>query len=698
MLNSALLDRALLMSIRRSQTSISNRFKSKEPIAAQFDEEYQSFVGNLTGNSALEKHLNFSQLALEWLQVNDNIINRHLGPRSLSPLPNVLDKPQPHFFEAVFATLLKLELLITFVPFIKSFSVGCLLGGSLSYGRFFNVRQAVEAQSIEQNSDIDLLLVLPSFEILNKVINDYSSIIPQKRKRISGTMEDLLYGLLPLANAYNEISNSEKINNDNIVISKKFMFNVPLTVGEIFHPGKEAHSFPLSIHVTDMNTFNVLTLADFDCSHINVYEPYRSGPVITDLRIDSPLKSVLTYSIMEGVLVPESASQTNTVSKDIEFGNTTSSLAICKIPAFFTWKGRYVSGLYQNLILPSFDIVLDDNNNTLLNACDHFRQRLVEIASKELFLHRDSDILLSNLHPRHIYFPTMVKDKLDKLLEHRITTNKSKIFESYSDQTKINIRKNFHDKYNHGPNLFEKITSIISRIVKPESTLLELGCGDGSLMSNILNETRLTKAVGIDLICQGSADFDANKLFVNGDLNDLSSLFFDYRKLFPKCFDIVLALHVLYHLKNVQGVLESSLNKMHKDSIFIATTNSNKSLANIHNILRDSFYRFDKRHISLNRYKKFSSENAQEIFRTYFKNVNIITYENDLCIDHPEDVTNYIASCFENYEIPTDDLTRKGLKKIIDEMVKDETINGIFYDRRIVTIIIGEKPILNNQF
>src|SRR5260221_8867845 len=152
------LDKALRRSIRQTEVRTSELFRCKEPLADEFIHQFDRAVKNYNSPTSYHQVVAFARDAKSWMDDNRETLDAYLGPQQLSPRPNQVNKHQPHFSEAVFATLLRQEFLARYVRFLYPIDFGCVVGGSLSYGQFFNVRQSLDGEPNTQ-SDIDLLLV-----------------------------------------------------------------------------------------------------------------------------------------------------------------------------------------------------------------------------------------------------------------------------------------------------------------------------------------------------------------------------------------------------------------------------------------------------------------------------------------------------------------------------------------------------------
>jgi len=111
-----------------------------------------------TGSYLLELH--FRELAAEGKRNYSYTLSNYLA--ALNSYEDyqkqgefLLGKKQPSLLESAIATLQRVEWLYSFLNTVPPWVVGCISGGSMSYGRFYNVRA-----NYPESSDLDLLFVI----------------------------------------------------------------------------------------------------------------------------------------------------------------------------------------------------------------------------------------------------------------------------------------------------------------------------------------------------------------------------------------------------------------------------------------------------------------------------------------------------------------------------------------------------------
>lgn len=697
------LNRGLRRAERQFHLRSTERFRCKEPLAEVLINSWKEYIRDYYDPSSLNLLLDFAAIVKRWIKQNKNILDLNFGEAALSPHPNRVNKPQPHFGEAVLATLIRYELIIRNCRALRELNVGCFLGGSMSYGKFFNVRQTVGTADRGVESDIDLLLVA-DFNAVRKrleepsVIDQYAEISKvaelNRARNIATTPHHalaLLYGLRPLFLAGDAAVREENLQNRNLVLSKKFNINLGFEVGRLFYPEVDRFYFPLSVHVCSQEAFETLTQPI-------AFDEYESGgkvtPKITDIRVDSKVSDQLVYSTMDAIAVPESASKFGKDQKTVDFGNSKAERFICEIPAYLYWEGRFVSGMYQNLILPAFEIISDTNDGKLHHGVNSLKTFLKNESLRERREFLDSAISISNLHPRHPIFLTSITEECNRITEKRTTQDPASIVESYKEIRNLSSRRIFHSKYGSEINLeSEVVREIRTRFGESAKTknILELGCDTGRFLERLYDAGYRGRLVGIDVVPHRyEPKTDGGIALLYG--KDISELEEHLGNPEENEFDVILALHVLYHIADVSAVLEQSIKYLRKGGIFIASTNSNQSLPFLSSVFREALLSNGVGNFSEERYRTFSSENAQHCLREFFSIVKNSIFEIDIEITDKKDILNYLESSFENYDVENSPELREGILTWIESHL-DNNVERTFPDRKIVSIAIGSNAI-----
>jgi 2-polyprenyl-3-methyl-5-hydroxy-6-metoxy-1,4-benzoquinol methylase len=219
--------------------------------------------------------------------------------------------------------------------------------------------------------------------------------------------------------------------------------------------------------------------------------------------------------------------------------------------------------------------------------------------------------------------------------------------------------------------------------------ILELGSGDGNFLMGLQREGHKGELCGIDLVPVPVKNDSID--FIVGDINHLPQLLISSGKR-DKKFDIIVAIHVLYHIDNVPLLLESVTQWLREGGVFITTANSNQNLHRISRLFRDALLKIGYSFTPDRRYSTFSADNATETMREYFRFVRHTITETDITITDRQDILDYLESNYENYEIPQSSELRDRLRAYIRDSLE---ISDKFelIDRRIVSISSGREVI-----
>lgn len=227
----------------------------------------------------------------------------------------VLDKQQPSLNETISETIKRLQFLFLFTTKLPNAILSCISGGSMSYGRFFNVRGGVDS------SDLDLILV---YENGAETELNADTILP---KDIGFDPEDSRL-LNERLQKFAEMTKEGKAQ----VISQKCSI--------------VSQDFDVSMHIMSRSTF-------YDLILYGVVADLKCGKDIDRRLLDykpKPFKHQVMrqqdfYGDVHEFYADEQALN----------GGVTATEVISNIPAYAISSGHFVPGMYQNLISPRFE-------------------------------------------------------------------------------------------------------------------------------------------------------------------------------------------------------------------------------------------------------------------------------------------------------------------------------------------------------
>lgn len=289
-----------------------------------------SMVPKLQGSNNHDSHAQIAWLMDEYWRErgspNSILTLRGLGkifkilsskyPALNQPGEVILEKQQPSLIESTGATLKRLDFLYRYVKKLTDPCVSVVSGGSMSYGRFYNVREGVDP------SDLDLIVIFNDGE--------------------EGNMQT--ENILPASLGFKD--------DDRLLLQERIAF-----FAHLMKAGKAevlSHKvlvgplgFPISMHIMSSPVFeNMMVYSPHDDlrlggevdRRVRDYkpEPFKYPTVRLNTFNGEHLSfSVDEYSLPDGV---------------------TASEVITQIPAHAIVNDRFVPGLYHNLLSPRFEM------------------------------------------------------------------------------------------------------------------------------------------------------------------------------------------------------------------------------------------------------------------------------------------------------------------------------------------------------
>lgn len=215
------------------------------------------------------------------------------------------------------------------------------------------------------------------------------------------------------------------------------------------------------------------------------------------------------------------------------------------------------------------------------------------------------------------------------------------ILEQYRTSKNLSVRINLHDRFSI--NKIGWFSWLFSNIDFSKSNrILEVGCGDGKLWLN-QNLNLRNREVFLSDSSKGMIEEAKHKL---GD--EFSFMCFECEAIpfKKKYFDIVIANHVLFYLKNLNQGLEEIKRVLADGGAFYCSTYGKNHMKEITELVQE----FDSR-IVLSRnslFDAFGLANGKDILSRYFSSVDLKLYDDCLEVDESEPLLEYIMSCHGN--------------------------------------------------
>lgn len=314
--------------------------------------------------------------------------------------------------------------------------------------------------------------------------------------------------------------------------------------------------------------------------------------------------------------------------------------------------------LQQILLLKYLGFALDDIREMTINDSDsHFMADSLKLQLK----------LVQDRIEQLQIVENAIKDTTKALEENQtidwtkmltlipLTGMEKSLKNQYQNASNISSRINLHSVYSANkqgwfPWVFEQCQ------LQPGMKILELGCGDGSLWLDNIEQLPNDISVTLSDISEGMLR-DARRAITSATNGNRSfkhkNVHFLYRVMDAQkipfeneSFDLVVANHVLFYCDNLDQVCLEVKRVLKKNGIFLCSTYGQNHMKEISQLVSD----FDDRIVlsAEKLYDRFGKENGKEILSKYFSDTEWITYEDHLNVTEPEPLISYVLSCHGN--------------------------------------------------
>lgn len=309
-----------------------------------------------------------------------------------------------------------------------------------------------------------------------------------------------------------------------------------------------------------------------------------------------------------------------------------------------------------------FSMTINNDNNSLQESLslqsklikqkiDHLQLVQSSIEETSKLLNENQDIDWNNIL-KLIHLSTMEHDLVDQ----------------YKNSTNIDIRIRLHEKYSMNPlTWFEWLYQ--NYHIKSHMNILEVGCGNGKLWNMNKEHIPNDSQIIISDISQGMINDAKNNL---KDIKNISYNCFDCHHIpyDDHSFDIVIANHVMFYLKDIHSVLKEIKRVLKPSGYFYCSTYGKNHMKEITTLVKEYDSRITLSNVNL--YDIFGLENGYEILHEVFGNVEMKIYDDYLLVDNMDDIANYILSCHGNQ---TEYISKNydAFKKYLDRKLKNNS-------------------------
>jgi hypothetical protein len=266
---------------------------------------------------------------------------------------------------------------------------GAILGGSVSYGRFYNVTGAAPEFGL-RSSDTDLLLVLREYDQLPEIAARLGAV-----RGVDSASLDLLKSR---AKTFPMVRSKDAP----CIFSHKLKFWT--TTPDPVLSGTDIPSqYSMSLHVFSLSDFDFVTLKD-----IPILEP-STGSSTFDRVLHDYRDSTSPVGAYHNLSFSNIAMGTNPLDPSEVEGGFVAKVQVCLIR-----DDRFCPGLHQNLILPQFEKRWESESVRLYLRLLTFRWKILERLRTERTKRPFEEQRLSLSHVRYFVFSPHITRRADR--------------------------------------------------------------------------------------------------------------------------------------------------------------------------------------------------------------------------------------------------------------------------------------------
>ncbi|MGL5348739.1 MAG: MerR family transcriptional regulator [Peptostreptococcaceae bacterium] len=223
----------------------------------------------------------------------------------------------------------------------------------------------------------------------------------------------------------------------------------------------------------------------------------------------------------------------------------------------------------------------------------------------------------------------------------KILEDEKELLQQYVDLSNLNASVKLQDQFSSNEYGWYKWTFSKLKLEK-EYKILEIGCGNGALWSKNIDflyddlDITLTE-VCEDMINDAKKNLKHHKEKFNFQIADPNNIPFE-----DESFDIVIANHILFYMKDLDTVLSEIKRVLKKGGHFYCSTIDSSNMKELEELMLgfSSHIKISEEKLS----KKFGLQNGEGILENYFTKVDKHLYEDKLIVNDTEGILEYIYS------------------------------------------------------
>jgi ubiquinone/menaquinone biosynthesis C-methylase UbiE len=245
------------------------------------------------------------------------------------------------------------------------------------------------------------------------------------------------------------------------------------------------------------------------------------------------------------------------------------------------------------------------------------------------------------------------------IIKNKMTDQRYLVSSQYRNAENLNARSMLHARFSTSKiNWFDWVFQHLT--IPKQAKILEVGCGTGALWAHVIDKIppgwqftlgdlsngMLQKAKSNLLKIQNQIEFQAM---------DIQILMFP-----AESFDAVIANHMLYHVPNIPRAIQEVHRVLKPGGKFYAATNGINHLHELHEIIFNftPLNPLFSHESDSNNYRfSFNLDNGEKQLSSFFSDINLALFHDELIITEVEPIAAYIWSMIpESTNKITDDL------------------------------------------
>lgn len=243
-------------------------------------------------------------------------------------------------------------------------------------------------------------------------------------------------------------------------------------------------------------------------------------------------------------------------------------------------------------------------------------------------------------------------------------SDKKLVLEQYNNAKNLQTRISIHQKYSVNKQGFGNW--IISNYqIEDGMSVLELGCGDGSMWSNHLNIIEKCQDFFMTDLSEGMLKMARSNV---GDVSSVTYQVVDIQDIpfEENCFDVVIANMMLYHVPDLRKGLSEVERVLKPNGKFYCATGGER---NVMQFVADLLKPYGFAYHANN---QFTLQNGKEKLKEHFSQVEMRMYDDALEITNIDDLLDYVYSGISMSRICK--ISRETVKEILQREMKNGMI------------------------